>query len=156
MISLNEGSLFYANDNRLAKISSGILYTDEIKTSNLEEPEIHWMMLSAKKDVGLSFEIQAVDLDLLEQISKTPTHNNSNFTLTHKRSIMIQARWHKRHRINKKWLKRYGMKPDMVEVSYNAKAIDYDLCNGSFDINTSNMKYNFKPHQKRRNLRIEL
>ena len=155
MISLNEGSLFYANGNMLAKLASGILYTDEIKTSNLEEPEIHWMMLSAKKDVGLSFEIQAVDLDLLEQISKTPSYS-SNFTLIHKRTIMIQARWHKRHRINKKWLKRYGMKPDMVEVSYNAKAIDYDLCNGNFDINTNNMKYHFKPHQKRKNIKIEL
>ena len=151
MISLNEGSLFYANN----KLSSGILYSGDIQMSNNEEPEIHWMMLNAKKDVGLSFEIQSVDLDLLDQISKTPSYNN-NFTLTHKRQIMIQARWHKRHRINKKWLKRYGMKPDMVEVSYNAKAIAYDICDGSFDIDVNNMKYNFKPHQKRRNIRIEL
>ena len=155
MISLNEGALFYENNNRSAKISSGILYADDISMSANEEQEIHWMMLNTKKDVGMSFEIQAVDLDLLNQISKTPAPN-SNFTLTHKRPIMIQARWHKRHRINKKWLKRYGMRPDMVEVSYNAKAIAYDICDGSFDIDASNMKYNFKPHQKRRNLRIEL
>lgn len=153
MISFNEGSLFCANDNRITPLADGILYTGDFTTSDKEEPEINWMMLGIKKDVDMSFEIQSVDLNLLDKISRIPTSNN--FTLTYERPIMIQARWHKRHRTNKKWLKRYGMKPDTVNVSCNANTCEYDTYDCTFDIDTNSFQYNLKPHQKRKGLKIQ-
>lgn len=152
MINLNEGSFFWINDNGPTKLASGILYADDFPISDKEE-QSQWMMLDVKKDVGMSFDIKAIDLNLLDQIIKIPMSNK--FTLMYEQPIMIQARWHKRHRINKKWLKRFGMKPDTVTVSYDAETWAYDVCDGSFDIDASSKKYNWKPHQKRRNLKIE-
>jgi hypothetical protein len=48
------------------------------------------------------------------------------------------------------------MKPDTVTVSYDAKTCAYDVCEGEFDIEADSRKYNWKPHQKRRNIKIEL
>ncbi len=77
--------------------------------------------------------------------------------------IMIQARWHKKYRINKKWLKRYGMKKDKVRVRYDVDSISpddsydpYDLIESKeFNFELSNMQYKFRPDQLRRNLKIE-
>lgn len=153
MINLNKGSFFWINDNGPTQLAHGILYADDISMSDKEEQESRWMMLDVKKDVGMSFEIKAVDLNLLEQASRMSMSNN--FTLTYEQPIMIQARWHKRHRTNKKWLKRFGMKPDTITVSYDAETCDYDVCDGRFDIDAHSKKYNWKPHQKRRNIKIE-
>lgn len=78
--------------------------------------------------------------------------------------IMIQARWHKRHRINKKWLKRYDMKKDKVRVRYDVDSISsdnsydpYDLIESKgFNFELSNIQYKFRPDQLRRNLKIEM
>lgn len=78
--------------------------------------------------------------------------------------IMIQSRWHKKHRINKKWLKRYGMKKDRVLVKYDVDSISpdnsYDPYNliesKGFNMELSNMRYHFRPDQLRRNLKIEM
>lgn len=78
--------------------------------------------------------------------------------------IMIQARWHKKYRINKKWLKRYGMKKDKVRVRYNVDSISpdnsydpYDLIESKgFNFELSNIQYKFRPDQLRKNLKIEM
>lgn len=78
--------------------------------------------------------------------------------------IMIQARWHKKYRINKKWLKRYGMKKDKVRVRYDIDSISpdnsydhYDLSEPKeFNFELSNMQYKFRPDQLRRNLKVEM
>lgn len=78
--------------------------------------------------------------------------------------ILIQARWHKKPRINKKWLKRYGMKKDKVLVKCDVDSISpdntydpYDLVeSGGFNIELSNMQYKFRPDQLRRNLKVEM
>lgn len=73
--------------------------------------------------------------------------------------IMIQSRWHKKHRINKKWLKRYGMKKDSVLVKAKASKITFDTereneyeigCN----MNIEDMQYKLRPDQLRKNLKI--
>lgn len=79
--------------------------------------------------------------------------------------ILIQARWHKKHRINKKWLKRYGMKEDKVLVRCDVDSITpdnsydpYYPCDpiefNEFNVELSNMQYKFRPDQLRRNLKI--
>ena len=83
---------------------------------------------------------------------------------------MIQARWHKNPRIRKKWLKRFGMKPDTVKVKVDAKVVEYypkrtfngqyydeDILTTSVNFNceTDTLEYIWRPDQKRRGLKIE-
>ena len=82
--------------------------------------------------------------------------------------IMIQARWHKKSRVNKKWLKRYGMKPDVIKVEMNIKEltyepghiVDYDETGIRSTFNSWNFEtdipiYKYRPDQMRRNLKIQ-
>ena len=82
--------------------------------------------------------------------------------------IMIQARWHKKNRINKKWLKRYGMKPDVIKVEMNIKELTYEPGNtvgydetgirstfNSWNFETDIPIYKYRPDQMRRNLKIQ-
>lgn len=75
--------------------------------------------------------------------------------------IMIQARWHKKPRINKKWLKRYGMKKDYVLVKGKATNITFDTERENkyeleYTMNIEDMHYEFRPDQLRRNLKMEM
>ena len=76
--------------------------------------------------------------------------------------IMIQARWHKKPRINKKWLKRYGMKKDKVLVRCDVVSVyintecenPYEI-EHKFNMGLNSMEYKFRPDQLRKNLKIE-
>lgn len=74
--------------------------------------------------------------------------------------ILIQARWHKNPRINKKWLKRYGMKEDKVLVKWDVDTISSQRLSDSdeviTDIGFRNRQYKFRPDQLRKNLKIEM
>lgn len=80
---------------------------------------------------------------------------NGNFIIEHQIPIMIQARWHKNKRINKKWQKRYGMKSDTVRIRANATIGEYHTDDGSFNIEVDELEYLWRPDQKRKGLRIE-
>ena len=147
-ITFDKGSLFYGN----FPLGSGNLYVDDIPMSPYEEQEVSFL-LCPYKSAECEFTVNAIDLELLNNMSHIPT--SDKFNLTYHKPIMIQARWHKNHRTRKKWLKRYGMKPDTVEVSCQAHSVDYDI-DGSFDINADSMEYKWKPHQKRRGLKVEI
>lgn len=90
--------------------------------------------------------------------------NNKPFYIEYDIPIMVQARWHKKRRINKKWLKRYGMKKDKVSVRCDVDSISpdnsydpYDLSESKgFNFELSNMQYKFRPDQLRRNLKVEM
>ena len=69
--------------------------------------------------------------------------------------IMIQARWHKKKRISKKWLKRYGMKPDKVLVKIDANDIEYDTSDNTFEFSANKYTYIWRTDQLRRGLKIE-
>ena len=77
--------------------------------------------------------------------------------------ILIQARWHKKRRINKKWLKRYGMKRDEVLVKCDVISMyintecenPYEI-EHKFNLDLDSMEYKFRPEQLRRNLKMEL
>jgi hypothetical protein len=78
--------------------------------------------------------------------------------------IMVQARWHKKPRINKKWLKRYGMKKDTVLVRYNVESVypstHYDPLgiteHVEYGMTFGSREYKFRPDQLRRNLKLEV
>ena len=82
--------------------------------------------------------------------------------------IMIQARWHKKKRINNKWLKRYGMKPDTIKATMNIRELTYNLGHivdkdeigirstfDSWNFETDMAIYTYRPDQMRKNLKIE-
>lgn len=86
------------------------------------------------------------------------------FYIEYKTPIMVQARWHKKPRINKKWLKRYGMKKDYISVKCDVESFtpntNYD--NGyltdhvEYGMVLNNMQYKFRPDQLRKNLKMEM
>lgn len=150
MIELGKGSLCFGN----SLLGVGDLYVEDIPMSQYEKQAVDFL-LDIHKPAEISCEIKAVDLNLFNEMLNTAPLSNK-FTLTYQKPIMIQARWHKKHRTRKKWLKRYGMKPDTVEVFCDAETCDYDYYENTFDIDANSFKYNWKPHQKRRNIKIEL
>lgn len=104
--------------------------------------------------------------DLFNKMFEPQDYNS--FTLKYNAPVMIQARWHKKARIRKKWLKRYGMKPDVIpvvvdncELEYNpGKILGYTddsilSSYNNYEIKTTNLpRYIFKPYQMRRGLKI--
>ena len=94
--------------------------------------------------------------------------SNKPQTIMYEVPIMIQARWHKRSRVNKKWLKRYGMKPDVIKVEMNIKELTYEPGHtvgydeagirstfNSWNFETDIPIYKYRPDQMRRNLKIQ-
>ena len=77
--------------------------------------------------------------------------NNNNYCVKFNIPILVQTRYHKKSRINKKWIKRYGFKKDLIqciipecilskqdeqdEVDYLAshKLITQDMCRLDFE-----------------------
>jgi hypothetical protein len=75
--------------------------------------------------------------------------------------ILVQARWHKKPRINKKWLKRYGMKKDSILVKARADSVTFDTKRENkyelgYTMTLDKLHYEFRPDQMRRNLKMEL
>lgn len=106
-----------------------------------------------------SFECESIDCSSFLDRTNDGYYNKP-VDIEYYTPIMIQSRWHKKYRINKKWLKRYGMKKDSVLVKAKASKITFDTereneyeieCN----MNIEDMQYELRPDQLRRNLRIE-
>lgn len=164
---LSSGSLYIRGINGESELFVDDVYgIAELQTSATEALSMYYNL---KSSASLSYEIKHFDLDLLDKIcnNSVPT---GHFVLQYQRPIMIQARWHKKPRIRKKWLKRYGMKPDVVEVKMDATALEYHpghildeqcydrgIC-ATFDslgFETHNQEYVLRPDQKRRGIKIE-
>ena len=109
--------------------------------------------------------VGGVDLSLIGDMAYL---SNKPRVITHEVPIVIQARWHKKNRINKKWLKRYGMKPDVIKVEMNIRELTYEPghivgkdetgIRGTFDswnFETDMPIYKYRSDQMRRNLKIE-
>lgn len=73
--------------------------------------------------------------------------NSSEFIMEYHTPIIIQARWHKKARIRKKWLKRYGYKEDVVNTIAKARQGEYNTETGECDIEIDSIQFNFKPYQ---------
>ena len=127
----------------------------EVETSSLSKEKISFNHYA-------SFECELTDCPSLHNY--TTNFDDKPLYIEYDIPILIQARWHKKYRINKKWLKRYGMKEDKVLVRYDVDSISpdnsynpYDLVKpNGFNIEISNMQYKFRPDQLRRNLKIEM
>lgn len=150
-IKFNSGALFMNTGNGSVALGNGLL---ECTAETVNHKESNELLFNLKKQPSMSFEVEAVDLDLFDRFfsNSVPT---SGFTLEYERPIMVQARWHKKARVRKKWLKRFGMKPDVVKLKAEASAITYDTNIEEFEFETNHLKYIWRPDQKRKGLKIE-
>ena len=155
------------------EMSSGTFYMNDKPLMNVDSTS----MLSATcEDIGserLSFNVNSefsadltyVNYDLFDKLCRP--QEPSKFKIVADVPIMIQARWHKKNRINKKWLKRYGMKPDVVKVEMDAESLEYTpgeivdyTDNGiigtynSLDFKTQEIRYIFSEDQLRKNRKL--
>lgn len=120
----------------------------------------------ARKEVTFTCENAYINRDLFEML--VGSRDTKPEKLEYNIPIMIQARWHKKKRINKKWLKRYGMKPDVIKATMNIRECAYEPGHivgkndtgirstyGSCNFETDMPVYEYRPDQMRRNLKIQ-
>lgn len=157
MIELNSGNVY------LLKGSEPICEFNNV--NGFIESEIEPYSLGQET---IKFNHEATfDAELTEYsplMSYTTNLNGRPFYVEYKTPIMVQARWHKKPRINKKWLKRYGMKKDYISVKCDVESVtpstNYDIdClaeHVEYGMMLTNMQYKFRPDQLRKNLKMEM
>lgn len=163
---LNKGSLFATIGDTTMTFGENIPFTEEIELS-AKEYLSHQYHLNATS--SMSLQIDSINLELLNSLYNMPL-SNGKFTMEYSIPIMIQARWHKKPRIRKKWLKRFGMKPDTVKVKVDAKVLEYHpgnildeqhddngICStfDSLEFEAYKQEYVWSSDQKRRGIKIE-
>ena len=162
---LSKGDFFITMGDSTTLLGNGIPFTEEVELSADECPP-HIYHLNTPSEINLS--ICSFDLSLMNDLCSTQF--NDKFTIEYHTPIMIQARWHKNPRIRKKWLKRFGMKPDTVKVKTDATALEYTpghildeqydnsgMCAAynSMEFRTDKHEYVLRPDQKRKGICIE-
>lgn len=149
-IELDKGSLSISFGDKTIPLGEGVPFTEEIELSAAENPP----HLYHFHQPSVNFEISGDDLSWTNNFWRMPS-SGERFIIEAYRHIMIQARWHKKVRIRKKWLKRFGMKSDTVKMRANAIAGEYHTDNGNFEFETDAPEYLWRPDQLRRGLKIE-
>lgn len=92
-----------------------------------------------------------INQDLLNELCMPS--RSLGFIIEGERPILIQARWHKKARIRKKWLKRYGYKEDGLKTIMKAKYGSFNKETDECDIEVESIEYKFKPYQLHREVR---
>ena len=156
---MNSGTLYMNNEPWMNVDAASTLSTtcDDIRSERL----------SFNVNAEFSADLTYVNYDLFDKLCRP--QEPSKFKIVAEVPIMIQARWHKKRRINKKWLKRYGMKPDIVKVEMDAESLEYTPgeivgCTdtgiigsyNSFDFKTQEIRYVFREDQLRKNRKMVL
>lgn len=164
-MKLGKGNLYATIGDQTMRLGEGIPYIEELELSAKEALSKTYGLTNS---ASMSFEVSGINMELLNNVFGMPP--NGKFTMQYKEPIMVQARWHKSPRIRKKWLKRFGMKPDTVMVRVDATALEYHpghildeqydnsgICAtyNSFEFETDRQEYVLRPDQKRRGLKIE-
>ena len=118
--------------------------------SNKEEPE---RVIKGFANPGMfSCEVTTTfNEELFSELCKPST--SSEFTIEYETPIIMQARRHKKARIRKKWLKRYGYKEDKVKTIMKAKYGSFNGETGECDIVVESIEYKLKPYQLCREVR---
>ncbi len=93
-----------------------------------------------------------INQDLFDKLL-APTMSSA-FTMEWDTQILVQARWHKKVRIRKKWLKRYGYIEDAVKTVTKANCGEYNTETGETSIDADSIQCIWRPDQLRRGLKI--
>lgn len=164
MLGLNKGELFIEADGKTVPFTGiNSFIAEDTKFNDKEIPSKKTYRFTS----NASFE---AEINYMDWPSFDALFPKSAFILEYNIPIMIQARWHKKARIRKKWLKRYGMKSDAIKAKCNATNLEYEPghileeqhdCSGicatfdSFTFETDSIEYIFRPDQKRKDIKIE-
>lgn len=156
-LTMNSGTL-YMNDEPFVNVDSASMLNTTCEDFGSEK-------LSFNVNAEFSADFTYVNSNLFDKLCRP--QDPSKFKIEADIPIMIQARWHKKRRINKKWLKRYGMKPDVVKIEMDADSLEYTPGEiigytntgivGSynrFDFNTQEIRYVFREDQLRKNRKM--
>lgn len=151
---LNSGTLYMIKpDGSQVELGDNVFGDIEVDTcSPNETPDICYALRNAT-NASFSCEMTLAGLDCLRYKPFVPAEK---FSIEYNVEILVQARWHKKKRINKKWLKRYGMKVDTVRMKATARTLSYDTETGECEFGVDKREYLWRPDQKRKCLRIEL
>ena len=150
-VELSKGDIFITMGDETVPFCSGVPFTEELELSAKETPTHLYHFNDT-----LSCSLEVNNADLLNLHTAYDFMPNKNFTIEMDVKIMIQARWHKKSRIRKKWLKRFGMKQDTIKLKTNATVCEYHTDDNSFEFETDKLEYIWKPHHMRRGLKIEM
>lgn len=94
--------------------ATSIIYTDDMSTNeNISR------VIDLKPEITGQINCDYINESLLHNLTRT-----DSYTATFDIPILIQAKFHKKKRINKKWLRRYGMINDVLKASANIKDSD--------------------------------
>lgn len=151
---LSNGTLYMMeSSDRQFELADNVYGDIEIDTCSPNEIPDAVYYLQGSASASFSCEMTLANLFDLDY---KPFEPAENFSIEHNVPILVQARWHKKKRINKKWLKRYGMKSDTVKIKADARRLSYDIDTGELDFKVDKLEYIWRPDQKRKNLKIEM
>ncbi len=149
------GNLYASINGETISLGEDLDFTREIDIWSPDEHVQETYNFPLKNSGSLSYDINAEDLSFLNKLTQQWTPPET-FWFEHEMPIMIQARWHKKKRINKKWLKRFGVRLDTVRRRDEGQVLTYNQDSGELEFETTgNKEYLWRPDQKRKYLKIE-
>lgn len=151
---LSDGTLYMMEpDGRQSEL--GEIFSGDIEIDTLSPNDMPEIIYNFQKVLSASFSCE-MTLANLSCLGYKPFELTEKFSIEHNVGILVQAKWHKKKRINKKWLKRYGMKPDTVKVKAKAHTLSYNTETGDCEFEVDKLEYIWRPDQLRKNLKIEM
>ena len=155
------------------KLYHGDIYMLRDDESILELNHINGFIESEIEPCSLSQEVIKLNHNMIfsaemtgycKPITLATDHLWNPIDIEYRIPIMVQARWHKKPRINKKWSKRYGMKKDSILVKAKVDSVTFDTKHEDpYEIrytmtidSANNMRYEYRPDQLRKNLKMEM
>ena len=148
---LNNGTLYMTEPNGRQSELGEIFYGD-IEVDTLSPNEIPDIIYHFNQAATASFSGE-MTLSGLGCLGYEPFELTKNFSIEYDAEILVQAKWHKKKRINKKWLKHYGMKIDTVKIKAKANTLSYDTETGDCNFEIDKLEYIWRPDQLRRGLK---
>lgn len=149
------GELYINSDGRVISLAEDFDATREVDIWSTNEEVKELYCLKNRAQGSICFETSASDLSWFDELCK-PMRPPTTFTYEYDVPIMIQARWHKKKRINKKWLKRFGMKYDTVKRRVEARVISLDTNSGDIEFeNTGDAECIWRQDQTKKYLKAE-
>lgn len=166
-IEFNKGELYIMQGDECTCLGEGIVETNFTENTDETMP----VTFSLNHSTEMSVDTVNLNQDVLNNLFASPNPTD-NFTMEFDTPIMIQARWHKKPRIRKKWLKRFGMKPDTIKCYMDVYNLGYQpghILNEQHDdsgiwatfnsvqleFDVNKLEYILRPDQQRKGLKIE-
>lgn len=151
-IEFGGGTLYIVEpDNSLLRLSNNLCGCIEIDTCSTNTTQDAILYLQNAASASFSSEMTLAGLGFLDY---KPFEPAKTMNIEYDIGVSIQAKWHKKKRINKKWLKRYGMKSDKVKIKVTVRTFSYNTETGDYECEADKFEYIWRPDQLRNGLKI--